>query len=156
MNLWAFIRVLSLFQLLGLGIYEKVPLGRTTEPIGEMEAGIEPLWGIGSGHLASQHVTEFIVKSPGIFGRVKVLMSLPPVSPTSGKAVKNLAGVSFPTKNGLAPFILKGLPRIILLRNACLSEIFLSQNIYGQLGPVFRGLNVVLVKYHRAIGIADF
>ena len=68
-----------------------VTLGGTFNPIGPDDARIEPLGGVGSRHLAGQHVAHLVVERPGLLLAVEVTVLESPIRPTSGHATKELA-----------------------------------------------------------------
>ncbi len=93
MGLWALIGVSGLLQFAVAWVDIVVALGGAGDAVGEVHAGVEPLGTVWRGDLASQHVDHLVVKGLGVIGGVKVVELLAPVSPASGEAVEDLAGV---------------------------------------------------------------
>ena len=70
-------------------------LGGAGDAVGEVHAGVEPLRAVRRGDLAGEHVDHLIVKGLSVVGGIEVVELLSPVSPASGEAVENLAGICF-------------------------------------------------------------
>src|SRR4030042_289198 len=65
-------------------------LGRAGQPVGVVEAGVEPLRAVGGGHLVDQHVAQFVLEGVGLRGEVAA--ALAPPAPRGGEALDDLAG----------------------------------------------------------------
>ena len=159
-------------QLAGLEVDVVVALAGSVDPVGPVEAGVEPLRRVGCGHLAGQHKAHLVVVGAGVLFLVEVAAFPAPIGPSSGQAVEDLLRRSLATlgPRPLAVFagfsIRRGTPEpsrdSVLLdpfqlgRNAALAEVLLRQDVAGDLAPVGRHLDVRLLKHHRAVGVADF
>ncbi len=58
-----------------------------------MEAGVEPLWGVGGGALGGEHVAHLCVVAEGVGLGGEVAAFPAPVCPAAREAVEDLAGV---------------------------------------------------------------
>ena len=70
--------------------------------------------------------------------------------------MKHLPGITFAARDRVSLLILDGLAIGIDLRHSGLPKIFLGQNVYGQLRPLVRDLNVIELEYNGAVRIFDF
>ena len=77
-----------------LGIDIKVALRRPRQPIGIVQAGVEPLGTVGGGHLVGQHVAHLIVEGGRIFRRLEVAVIFAPEGPAAGQPIKHLPGIA--------------------------------------------------------------
>ncbi len=139
MDLRTLIGVFGLFDPVCVGIYIIVALRGTGQPIRKMQPRIEPLRRVRCGHLPGQHIAELVAEGLGILGRVKIIVRDSPMCPASGQPVKDLPGIPFPSQCRGSLFVQERGALVIVLRHPGLAEIFLGQNIDGQLRPVFGG-----------------
>ena len=82
-------------QLAGLEIDIIMALRRTVDAIGPMQAGVEPLRGIGRAHLHRQHETVLVVEGLCIFLGGEMATLPAPIGPAACKAVKYLLCAHF-------------------------------------------------------------
>ena len=114
-----------------------------------------------------QHIAGFIVKGALVFLAVKIFVLPAPIKPGKGQTVKHLPGVmlravfgqdaagiaAFFAAAAQAPFF----PLVdFIRRNARLAEIFLGNNIRGNLAPERRHNHRVFRKNRLAVRVADF
>ena len=90
-----------------------------------------------------------------IFGGIEVTIFVSPVSPASSQPTKDLSTVVFSTEYRVALLVEQGVTLVVELRHTRFSEVLLSQNIRGHLGPIFGNRDVVLMKDHRTVRIPD-
>ncbi len=95
MGLRTLVGVGGLLQFAVAGIDVVVTLGGTGDAVGEVHAGVEPLRAVWRGNLAGEHVNHLVVKGLRVIGGIEVVELLAPVSPASGEAVEDLAGIGF-------------------------------------------------------------
>ena len=158
-------------QLAALEIDVVMPLPRTVDAVGPVQAGVEPLRAVGRAHLRGQGVAHLVVIGPSVrLGRE--ISALPaPIGPGAGEAVEDLPrrglaaeplrlgqlgelrviGDRAPQEvgNALLPHALQG------GRHARFAEILLRQHVGGHLAPAFRNLQVLQAEDHRPVRIAD-
>ena len=70
--------------------------------------------------------------------------------------MKYLPCITFTARHGVPLIILDGLPIGIELRHSGFPEIFLRQDVHGQLGPLIGDLNITEFEHHGAVRIPDF
>jgi hypothetical protein len=97
----------------------------TRNAIALIKACIEPLGAIGHTHLVEDRVHQFFVKDLGILATGKIAIALSPHSPAIGHTMRHLLGRGLTTQATIG------------LGHTGLSEIFLRQNIGGDLAPLF-------------------
>ncbi len=148
-------RVGRLHHLAGLRIDVVVALRRTGESVRIMQSRVEPLGGIGRGHLVRQHVTELVVERGAVFDGLEIAVGLAPMGPAAGQPSEHLAGVTLPAQHRFAVRSRDRIAGLVPLRHPGLAEILLSQNVDGQLRPGFRNVDLVQLEYGRSIGIAN-
>src|SRR5690606_23629839 len=89
-------------QLAGLRIDIIMPLPRTINAIGPVQAGVEPLRRIRRDALRRQHVGGLVAESCGIFLAVEIAALPAPIGPGACKPVEDLR------RTGLGPMALLG------------------------------------------------
>ncbi len=120
-------------------------LAGTINAIGPVQAGVEPLRGVGGNTLGGEHIGKLVAEGEGIFFGREIFALPAPIGPGAGQAIENLAciglgAVALGFRNILQSlFIGHGAPEegrnvIFLnllqeLRHAGLAEIFLRQNV---------------------------
>ena len=130
----------GLHHLPGAGIHVAVALGGAADAVGVVQARVEPLRGVGRAHLVGEHVGELVAEGLRILGRVEVAVGLAPVAPAAGQAVEDLPRV---------------LLAAVLLVDALPAEIFLRQDVDGDLGPGLRNEHILGLEDHGAIQLGD-
>ncbi len=159
-------------QLAALEIDVVMALGRTIDAIGPVQPGIEPLRRIGCAHLAAHHESHLVEEGLGVGFGVEIATLPAPIGPGAGQAVEylgrlGLAGRPLGRLEGGECCFIGGMPAqpdgdigfghgIVAGRNPGLAEIFLGQHVAGDLRPVRRDLDILQLKDHRSVGIADF
>ena len=146
-------------------------LRRAVDAIGPIEAGVEPLRRVGGAHLPRQHQPDLVVKGAGVILGVEIAALPAPIGPGSGHPVEHLAGAGFaavalglgqcgqtrgigaaPPQPGRNPvFLDRRQPR----RDPGLAEIFLGEDVAGDLAPFGRHLDPLGLEHDRAVGVAD-
>ena len=155
MGLWVFVGIVRLGQAVRRRIYKIMPVGLTRDTIGIMKAGVEPLGRIGSGNLVGEHITQLVMKCLSILSGIEITVLLPPVPPAFGKASEHLARIALTPEYLLTVLVQLRPALIVILRDARLAKILLSQNINCYLRPVLRRLYIVQLKYYRTIRVPD-
>ena len=150
----------------------EMALAGAIDAIGPVQAGVEPLRRIGRRHLRCEHEAQFVAKRLRVLLAVEVTALPAPVGPGAGEAVEDLFGGNFgcvslvfrqigegfrigdrsPEEGGNAVFLDALQPG----RHAGLAEIFLGENVAGDLAPLRRGLDVFEREHHRTVRVADF
>ncbi len=162
---------LGLDELAGLEVDVIVALARPVDAIGPVEAGVEPLRGVGRGDLARQHEAHLVVIGAGVLVAVEHAGLPAPIGPGAGEPVEHLLGRGL----GAGPLGLgQRLERLLVgdrapqerrdvhlldplqpRGHARLAEIFLREHVGGHLAPGGRNLDLVEREDDRAVGIAD-
>jgi hypothetical protein len=170
-RLRVFIGRLGLDQLAGFEVDIVVALAGTVDAIGPVQAGVEPLRGVGRTALGGQHVHQLFIEGERVFFRIKVAALPAPVGPGAGQAVEHLLCGHF----GRVALFLRQLGQRLGVFNrapqprgnrilfnlleprghAGLAEIFLRQNVRRHLAPGGRNLDVLQLKDDRSVRIAD-
>ncbi len=162
---------LRLDELAGLEVDVIVALARPVDAIGPVEAGVEPLRGIGRGDLARQHEAHLVVIGARVVLAVEDAGLPAPIGPGAGEPVEHLLG------GGLGAGALglrQRLERLLVgnrapqerrdvglldplqaRRDAGLAEIFLGEHVGRHLAPGGRDLDIVEREDDRAVRIAD-
>jgi len=149
-----------------------VSLRRAIDAIGPVQAGVEPLRGIGRSHLARQHEAHLVEIGAGVLFGVEVAALPAPVRPSSGQAIENLLGAQFSddalffrefSKSRLIRYRSPQPRRNIVFLHALevggdagLAEVFLREDVTGDLRPVGGNFDIVHLEHERAVGISDF
>ena len=135
-----------------------------------MQPGVEPLRRVGRRDLERQHGDELVVEGAGVRFGIEVAGLPAPVGPGAGEAVEDLLGRALAAgrtcvvgvggvRVGLAPPQPLGHVglghRPAPGRDAGLAEVFLGEDIAGDLRPAGRDLDILLREHHRAVGVAD-
>ncbi len=92
-RLRALVGALGLAQLPAGRVHVVVPLGGALDAVHGVQAGVEPLRGVGRGHLPGQAVAQLVVEGLGVGVGVEVAVAPAPVRPGVGQAVEHLPGV---------------------------------------------------------------
>ena len=158
-------------QLAGLVVDVEVALARAVDAIGPVQAGVEPLRGVGRGHLHGQHVAVLVEEGARVLLGGEVAALPAPVGPGAGEAIEHLARVGlaaealFLGQLGQGALVGDGAPepgrnlRLFDLLQAAgdagLAEILLRQDVGGDLAPVLRHLEAVEAEDDRAVGVLD-
>ena len=159
-------------QLAGEGVDVEMTLTGAVDAIRPVQARVEPLRRIRRGHLARQHEAQFVMEGAGVFLGVEILALPAPVGPRAGEAVEHVGGGLL---RAVAGFLGQGFQRVrvgdrapqergdvVLLDlledggDAGLAEIFLRENVAGDLTPVGRDVDAVLREHDGAVGVANF
>ena len=171
-RLRVFVGRLRTGQPAGERIDVEMTLAGAVDAIGPMQAGVEPLRRIGRHALRGQHVGKLVAKGAGVFLGGEVAALPAPVRPGAGKPVEDLPGVALRTvalalgqlrKLGLVGHGTpqEGGDRVFLdllqpRRHAGLAEVFLRQDVGGDLRELGRHVDVVEPEDDRPVGIPDF
>ena len=159
------------FDLAGPVVDVVVAIGRPVDAIGPVEPGVEPLGRVGRRHLPAQHVAELVEEGAGIRFPVEIAALPAPIGPGAGEPVEHLGGPRL-AGGGARLVELSGrrlvgdmapepsghvrlLDRLHLGRHAGLAEVFLGQDVDGDLGPRDRRFDVAELENDRAVRIAD-
>ena len=146
-------------------------LRRAVDAIGPIEPGVEPLRRVRGAHLPRQHQPDLVVKGAGVLLGVEIAALPSPIGPGPGHPVENLAGVGLaavalilgqcrhrrgishappqPRRNSVF------LDRRQARRHPGFAEIFLGNDVAGDLAPFGRHLDSLGLEDDRAIGIAN-
>jgi hypothetical protein len=137
-----------------------------------VEAGVEPLRRVRRAHLARQHQPQFIEEGAGVLFSIEIAPLPRPIGPGAGEPVEALLGAGLADRalalrqhgqsglvGGAAPqpgrhalFLDGGDPR----RHPGLAQIFLGEDVAGDLTPLGRDLDSLGGEYDRSVGVADF
>src|SRR6516165_24802 len=159
-------------ELAGLVVDVVMALRGAVDPIGPMEARVEPLRRVRRADLAREHQPNLVVERAGVLLGVEIAALPAPIGPGPGHTVEDLAGAGFAAVargfgqarrcrliGGVAPqpgwHTLFG-DRRQAGRHTRLAEVLLGEDVRGDLAPLRRHLNPLGLKDHRAVGIADF
>ena len=162
---------LGLDELAGLEVDVIVALARPVDAIGPVEAGIEPLRGVGRGDLARQHEAHLVVIGAGVLVAVEHAGLPAPIGPGAGEPIEHLLRRGFragplglgqrlerllvgdrsPQEGRDVHFLDPLQPR----GHARLAEIFLREHVGGHLAPGGRNLDPVEREDDRPVGIAN-
>ncbi|MCW1404478.1 hypothetical protein OKA06_20130 [Novosphingobium sp. MW5] len=82
-------------QFAGLEVDVEVALARAVDAVGPVEAGVEPLRGVGRHLLGRQHVAQFVIECAGVGFLIEIAAFPAPVGPGAGQTVEDLASVDF-------------------------------------------------------------
>ena len=130
-------------------------LGGAGEPVGVVQAGVEPLWAVGGGHLVDEHVAQFVLEGAGVGFGGEVAVALGPPAPGGGEAAHHLAGGALRAQHGLA-VVAQDHPAVgVALGDSRLAEVLGDHDVGGHLGPRGGDLGVLHLEDHRAVGIGD-
>ena len=156
-------------QLAGFEIHVIVALAGAVDAIGPVQAGVEPLRTVRRGHLHGEHVAKLVVEGLCILLGREVAALPAPIGPGAGHAVENLPRVLlWAEAPGLGQLghgagVGHGTPQpgrnAILLdalhagRHARLAEVFLRQNVGGNLAPLLGDQEAVELEDQLPIGI---
>ena len=132
----------------------EMSLRRTRQSVGIVQSGIEPLGGIGRGHLMREHVAQLVVKRGAVLDGLEISVRFAPVCPAAGQAFEHLPGVALSSDDRLAVRSGQRITGLITLRNTRLSKVLLSQDVDGELRPGFRDIDFVQLEDGRSIRIA--
>ncbi len=162
----------GLDEFVGERVDIEMALAGAVDAIGPVQAGVEPLRGIGGNALGGEHVAQLVIEGAGVvFGRE--IAALPaPVCPGAGEAIKNLARIHFRAKAvvfgqlGEGLFVGDRTPQpggdVVFfdlledLGDTGLAEIFLRDDVGGDLAPGRGDSDVLELEDHRPVRIADF
>ena len=158
-------------ELTGAVVDVMVALARAVDAIGPVQAGVEPLRRVRRRHLLRQHVAQLVGKRLGVRFGVEIAALPAPIGPGAGEAVEDLlrrhlgAEALGLRKLGEGRIVGDVAPQergnVILLdlaqarRHAGLAEVFLGDDVGGDLAPRRRDLDAVEGEHHGAVGIAD-
>ena len=171
-RLGVFVGRRRLREFAGFIVNIHVPLAGAVNTVGPVQAGVKPLRRIRCGHLHGEHEAVLVEEGAGVVFCRKVAALPAPIGPRSSKAVKNLAGVGF----AAVTFFLREFGERCLVRHgapqprgnlgffrllqaagdAGLAEVFLRQNIGGDLTEVLGDIEAVKAEDNGAVGILDF
>ncbi len=150
-------------HLTASGIDEVMPLRRALDAVGPVQASVEPLRAIGSGHLAGEHEAAFIEESlrVGFAGEIAAFPA--PVGPAAGQAAKNLACVGFLAERRIGGGFAALEPArharfgdvVHLLGHASLAEVFLGQDIGRHLRPVLGDQHILHLENDGSVRVYD-
>ena len=149
----------------GLVVDIVVALAGAVDAVGPVQARVEPLRRVRRRHLARQHEAHLVEIGAGVGLAVEIAALPAPVGPGAGEAVEDLPGVGLAAglriRLGRAPgqpvgdILFRDGFEIGFVRHAGLAEVFLGQDVDGDLGPVFRRLHPVVAEHDGAVRIAD-
>ncbi len=172
MRLRMFVSGFGLGQLAREGVDIEMALAGAINAIGPVQAGVEPLRGIRRNALGGEHIGKLVAEGEGIFFGREIFALPAPIGPGAGQTVENLTRIglgaeTFGFRNVLQRlFIGNGAPQegrnvVFLdllqeLRHASLAEIFLRQNVGGNLGKLRGNVDVSQTEHDRSIRVLDF
>ncbi len=139
----------------GIRIDVEVPLRGPGEPVGVVQAGVEPLRGVRGGDLGREHVADLVVEGPRIGGRVEVAVLLAPVHPAARQAMEDLPGVPLAAQDRPPFAVQQRLAVRRVLRHTRLPEVLLGQDVGRHRGPSGRHRDAFLAEHRRPVGILD-
>ncbi len=158
-------------ELAGLVVDIEMALARPVYAIGPVEAGVEPLRRVGRAFLARQHEAMLVIEGARILLAVEIAALPAPIGPGAGEPVEDLlggalrAGALAVGKLGEGRIVRHRAPQpgrhAVFLdpldspRHPGLAEIFLSENVRGNLAPAGGNLDRLLAEHHRAVRIPD-
>ena len=162
----------GLHQLAGEGVDIEMALAGAVDAIGPMQARVEPLRGVGRAALGGEHVAQLVIKGARVVLGGKIAALPAPIGPGAGETAEDLAGIGFRTvalglgELGERLFVGNRTPEprgnVVLLylfqgpRHARLAEIFLRDDVSGDLAPGRRYGNILEPEHHRPVRVADF
>ncbi len=132
--------------------------------IGPVQAGVEPLRAVGRRHLLGQHHTHFVKIGAGILFGAEIATFPAPVGPGAGETIKHLPGAGLTAFFNViaighrAPEKLGNVFFFDLFQargHAGLAEIFLCDDIAGNLAPSGRHFDLIQTENDLAIRIAN-
>ena len=172
MRLRMFVSGFGLGQLAGEGVDIEVALAGAVNAIGPVQAGVEPLRAVGGDALGGEHVGKLVAEGECIFFGREIFALPAPIGPGAGQTVENL------TRIGLGAVTLgfgqlfqgflignrtpqEGRNIVFLdllqhLRHAGLAEIFLRQNIRGDLRKLRGNVDIRQTEHDGSIRVLDF
>ena len=171
MRLRMFVGRLRLGQFFRLEVDIIMALAGAIDAIGPVQAGVEPLRGIGRGDLARQHGAMLFIEGERIVFRVEIFALPAPIGPRAGKPVEHVRGRTFRSvalvlgESGQRRLVRDRPPQeggdvvfLDLLQacgNAGLAKIFLRDDVRRDLAPCRGHVDVILQENHRAVRVAD-
>ena len=171
MGLGMFIGAVRADHLAGLVIDIEMPLPRSVDAVGPVQAGVEPLRAVRGAHLAGQHVAHLVQIGAGILLGREVAALPAPIGPGPRHAVKDLGGAGLASvtlvlgqvgQGGLVGDMAPQEVRHTLFAhrlqprgNARLAEILLRDDIACDLAPALGDFHAVIAEHDRAVGVAD-
>ena len=165
----ALVRARRTLQFAGAGLAVPMPLSRSSNAVGPVQAGVEPLRRVRRGDLQSEHRLQLVAECERA-GFVKVVVCVAPVGPAAGKATEDLARVVLADKalvfwqGGQCVFV--GLvalqpgghavfmDRLQLRCYAGFAAVLLRENIDGNLAPTL-GCHDRRLERDGTIGVDD-
>ncbi len=158
-------------QLARLVIDIEMALAGAVDAIGPMQAGIEPLRTVGRPHLGRQHMAHLVVIGACVFFVGKIPTFPAPIGPGPGHPVENLTGAGLAAKARVLGQMRQRLLvgdrapqefRYALFLDALephghpgLAEIFLGNDVRGDLAPPLRHLDRLVAEDDLAVGITN-
>ncbi len=108
-------------------------LGGPGETVGPVEPGVEPLWGVGGGHLVGEHELELVLECFGVVVGGEVALLLAPVPPGAGETVEDLLGGALGPEHRIAVVVEDLGPVVIELGDTGLAEVLGDHDVGGDL-----------------------
>ena len=147
----------------GIRVHVEMSLRGTFDAVYGVQTRVEPLGGIRRGHLPGEHRAGLVVKRATVLLRVEPSFPGAPFQPCIREPVEYLTGVVFRTGNGGGAGYLsllfrnEGFPGTFpVFRNARFAEVFLGDDIRGDLAPTGRYDYAVHVEDDFSVEIAQF
>ena len=158
-------------HLAGAVIDVVMALCRTVDAVGPIQAGVEPLRRVRRPHLARQHDPDLVIEGAGVGFAIEIAALPAPIGPGPGEPVEALlraglaaaalgfgqrserfrVGLAAPQK-GRHPILLD---REKTRRHAGLAQVFLGQDVAGDLAPLGRHLDPLGREDDGAVRVAD-
>ena len=158
-------------QFAGAVVDVVMALAGTVDAVGPVQAGVEPLRRVRRDLLGGEHVGELVLEGGGVLFRGEIAALPAPVGPGAGEPVEDLACVHFRAGTlglgqlGQRLLVGDGAPEeggnVVLLdllqrlRHARLAEIFLRQDVAGDLAELGRHVDAGEAEDHRTVGVLD-
>ena len=95
------------------------------------------------------------MEGAGVFLAVEVVVFKSPMGPAACKAAEGLTTIGLTAENRIAIGIHFRLATVVELGNSGFAEVFLCQHVGGDLAPILRNDDVVLMENRCAIRIAN-
>jgi len=154
-NLWVGVSVGRDSDLTRRGVDVVVTLGRTSDAVGVIEAGVEPLRRIGRGHLGDEHVDQLIFEGLSVFPGREIGVSFAPPAPARGEPANHLLSGALGTEHRHVVVVELLNAGGIELRHAGFPKVFRDHDVRRDLRPGGGNLGVFHFKDDGTVGVGD-